>query len=189
MVSTPFIVHGAMVAFPLFFVYMLLVAMRTSPFSALLTSLVTDERRGSLMSLTVAVGQLGYAVGGALAGVLFAGAGYRSNAFLGAAAILGFGSHRLDPHSRSRNTPGRPRRKRSRPGARGPSELNVPGGSQLRYAYLRRIFTPPLVVMARMVGPPSPRVVRSCRPMRPRTVMGKSTSMPPLTVPVTSSAS
>lgn len=92
MVGTPFLVKGATIAYPVFFIYMLLVAMRTSPFSALLTSLVTDERRGSLMSLTVAVGQLGYAAGGAIAGPLFAATGYTSNAHLGAVAILGFGS-------------------------------------------------------------------------------------------------
>ena len=65
-----------------------LVAMRISPFSALLTALVSDERRGSLMSLTVALGQLGFALGGAIAGPLYAGYGYRSNTVLGAVSVL-----------------------------------------------------------------------------------------------------
>jgi predicted MFS family arabinose efflux permease len=70
---------------------MVLIAMRTSPFSALLTALVTDERRGSLMSLSVALGQVGMAAGGALAGPLFAGVGYPSNTALGAASVLAMG--------------------------------------------------------------------------------------------------
>lgn len=98
MASTPWVVTGPAFAYPVFFVTMVLIAMRTSPFSALLTALVKDERRGSLMSLSVAMGQVGMAVGGALAGPLFAGAGYASNAALGALSVLGMGLivwHRL----------------------------------------------------------------------------------------------
>jgi predicted MFS family arabinose efflux permease len=65
--------------------------MRISPFSALLTALVSDERRGSLMSLTVALGQVGFALGGAIAGPLFARIGYFSNTVLGAGFVLGMG--------------------------------------------------------------------------------------------------
>jgi predicted MFS family arabinose efflux permease len=78
-------------AYVAFFIIMVLVAMRVSPFSALLTALVNDEKRGSLMSLTVALGQMGFALGGAVAGPLFAGAGYFSNAVLGALFVLGMG--------------------------------------------------------------------------------------------------
>lgn len=78
-------------AYPLFFVTMVLVAMRVSPFSALLTALVEDERRGSLMSLTVALGQLGFAAGAAVAGILYAGAGYASNTVIAASSVLGMG--------------------------------------------------------------------------------------------------
>jgi predicted MFS family arabinose efflux permease len=88
MASTPFVVRSPWMAYPVFFVTMVLIAMRTSPFSALLTALVRDERRGSLMSLSVALGQVGMAVGGALAGPLFARAGYASNAALGALSVL-----------------------------------------------------------------------------------------------------
>ena len=70
---------------------MILVAMRISPFSALLTALVSDERRGSLMSLTVALGQVGFALGGAVAGPLFAEVGYVSNTVLRAVAVLAMG--------------------------------------------------------------------------------------------------
>ena len=75
-------------AYVFFFASMVLVAMRISPFSALLTALVSDERRGSLMSLTVALGQLGFALGGAIAGPLYAGIGYQSNTYFAAASVL-----------------------------------------------------------------------------------------------------
>lgn len=88
MVATVRVVTGPVSAYVFFFVTMILVAMRISPFSALLTALVSDERRGSLMSLTVALGQLGFALGGAVAGPLYAGVGYGSNAVLGAGFVL-----------------------------------------------------------------------------------------------------
>ncbi len=78
-------------AYPVFFISMVLVAMRISPFSALLTALVSDERRGSLMSFTIALGQVGFAVGAAVAGPLFARYGYASNTFLGAVFVLAMG--------------------------------------------------------------------------------------------------
>lgn len=88
--TVPF-VTGAVTAYVFFFFVMVLVAMRISPFSALLTALVSDERRGSLMSLTVALGQLGFALGGAIAGPLYAEVGYLSNAVLGAGSVLAMG--------------------------------------------------------------------------------------------------
>jgi predicted MFS family arabinose efflux permease len=90
MAVTTLVVRDLWVAYPLFFVLMVLVAMRVSPFSALLTALVEDRRRGSLMSLTVALGQVGFAVGGALAGPLFA-VGYWSNTMLGAVSVFTMG--------------------------------------------------------------------------------------------------
>jgi predicted MFS family arabinose efflux permease len=91
MLLTTFVLTRLWVAYPFFFLVMVLVAMRISPFSALLTSLVSDHRRGSLMSLTVALGQVGFAVGGALAGPLYAQVGYFSNAGLGAVSVLAMG--------------------------------------------------------------------------------------------------
>jgi predicted MFS family arabinose efflux permease len=85
------LVTNVTAAYFFFFFTMILVAMRISPFSALLTALVEDERRGSLMSLAVALGQLGFALGGAVAGPLFATVGFGANTVLGAIFILGMG--------------------------------------------------------------------------------------------------
>jgi predicted MFS family arabinose efflux permease len=89
--ATVHVVAGPRSAYVFFFLTMVLVAMRISPFSALLTALVSDERRGSLMSLTVALGQLGFALGGAVAGPLFANVGYQSNTVLAAIFVLAMG--------------------------------------------------------------------------------------------------
>lgn len=91
MVLTVRVVSNFATANVFFFLTMVLVAMRISPFSALLTALVSDERRGSLMSLTVALGQIGFALGAAIAGPLFANVGYFSNTLLGAAFVLAMG--------------------------------------------------------------------------------------------------
>ena len=91
MVLTVRVVTNFTTANVFFFLTMVLVAMRISPFSALLTALVSDERRGSLMSLTVALGQIGFALGAAMAGPLFANVGYFSNTLLGAAFVLAMG--------------------------------------------------------------------------------------------------
>jgi predicted MFS family arabinose efflux permease len=91
MVLTTPVMVSVTVAYPYFFVIMALVAMRIGPFSALLTALVPDGRRGSLMSLTIALGQVGFALGGTLAGLLYASAGYASTTVLGAVSVLGMG--------------------------------------------------------------------------------------------------
>jgi predicted MFS family arabinose efflux permease len=91
MLLTTVLVREFWMAFPLFFAVMILVAMRISPFSALLTALVSDERRGSLLSLTVALGQVGFAFGGAVAGPLFAKYGYWSNTIIAALSVLTMG--------------------------------------------------------------------------------------------------
>ena len=86
--ATPFVVRGLWPAYVVFFVAMGLFASRGSSFQALLTELVPDEHRGSLMSLTAATGQIGFAVGGALAGVVYAGVGYAASTLLSAAGCL-----------------------------------------------------------------------------------------------------
>jgi predicted MFS family arabinose efflux permease len=91
MLATTVILSSLWLAYPLFFLTMVLVAMRISPFSALLTALVPDHNRGSLMSLTVALGQVGFGLGGAIAGPLYADLGYGSNTVLGAVCVLGMG--------------------------------------------------------------------------------------------------
>jgi predicted MFS family arabinose efflux permease len=88
MALTTVVVVGMAVAYPLFFLAMVLMAMRVGPFSAMLTALVSHRQRGSLMSLTVAVGQAGYALGGAVSGLLFVQYGYRSDTGVGAVAVL-----------------------------------------------------------------------------------------------------
>lgn len=91
MLLTTVVIRDIWVAYPVFFLTMILVAMRISPFSALLTALVPDHNRGSLMSLTVALGQVGFGLGGALAGPLYASMGYGSNTVIGAVSVLGMG--------------------------------------------------------------------------------------------------
>jgi len=91
MLLTTLVIQDIWMAYPVFFLTMILVAMRISPFSALLTALVPDENRGSLMSLTVALGQVGFGLGGALAGPFYASMGYGSNSVIGAVSVLGMG--------------------------------------------------------------------------------------------------
>ena len=85
--ATPFVVSGALSAYVVFFFVMMLLALRLSPLQALLTTLVPDHQRGSLMSLVVAVGQMGGGLGGIVAGVAYAEFGYLGNAFLSALSI------------------------------------------------------------------------------------------------------
>jgi predicted MFS family arabinose efflux permease len=91
MALTTVVVGSIEAAYPHFFVIMGLVAMRIGPFSALLTALVRDERRGSLLSLTVALGQVGFAVGGTLSGLIYASSGFAVTSLLAASAVLGMG--------------------------------------------------------------------------------------------------
>ena len=88
MTLTTFIIRSVWMAYVVFFVTMVLIAMRMSPISALLTALVSDDRRGSLMSLAVATGQVGFAVGSAIAGPLYSALGFVSDTVLGALALL-----------------------------------------------------------------------------------------------------
>jgi predicted MFS family arabinose efflux permease len=85
------LVGSVFAAFPYFFVVMALVAMRIGPFSALLTALVPDRKRGSLLSITVALGQVGFAVGGTLSGFIYEAWGYGTTAVLAGASVLGMG--------------------------------------------------------------------------------------------------
>lgn len=75
-------------AFPVFFFSSVLLAVRMSPFQALLSALVPGERRGALMSLTVALGQVGFAAGASLAGIVYSQMDYRSSTFAGAGIAL-----------------------------------------------------------------------------------------------------
>jgi MFS family permease len=92
MALTTGVVTTVPLGYPWFFLVMALIAMRIGPFSALLTALVPDQRRGSLLSLTVALGQVGFALGSALAGVLYAGVGYPVTSVLAGVSVLAMGS-------------------------------------------------------------------------------------------------
>ncbi|MBA3322462.1 MAG: MFS transporter [Pyrinomonadaceae bacterium] len=88
MLSTTFLVRAFWVAYPLFFLLMMFVAARMSPLQALLSALVEDEQRGKLLSLAISVGQLGFAAGGALAGIAYTRHGYVSNTMAAAVAVF-----------------------------------------------------------------------------------------------------
>jgi predicted MFS family arabinose efflux permease len=82
------VVTSFWVAYVLFFLIMVLVAMRISPFQALTTELVSARKRGTLMSLLVAIGQVGYGLGGTIAGPAYVSYGYASNTIIGAVMIF-----------------------------------------------------------------------------------------------------
>ncbi len=88
MLATPFLASALWTVYGLFFILMALFASRASPFQALLTELVAADQRGSLMSLTTAIGQVGFGLGGAVAGVSYASYGFLANAVLAAGAAL-----------------------------------------------------------------------------------------------------
>ena len=88
MSGVTFFIQEFWLAFPVFFVSSVLMAARMSPFQALLSALVSGGRRGALMSLTVSLGQIGFASGAALAGVIYSQAGYRAGTFAGAGIAL-----------------------------------------------------------------------------------------------------
>jgi len=88
MVGTTFFVTDLYFAFILFPIAMILIAMRISPFQALSSELVKSNNRGTMMSLLVAIGQVGYGLGGSIAGPLYSMKGYASNTFFGASAIF-----------------------------------------------------------------------------------------------------
>lgn len=87
--ATPWIMMGLGSAAALFFVLMALVAARSGALDALLTALVPGTQRGSMMSLMMASGQLGFGVGGAVAGPVYGSVGYGGNTALAALTAVG----------------------------------------------------------------------------------------------------
>lgn len=79
LIATTWAISGLITAYIFISILVLLVAVRMSPMYALMTALVSDDRRGSLMSLSVSFGQFGFGVGAAVAGLLYAQFGYFSN--------------------------------------------------------------------------------------------------------------
>lgn len=88
MLITTYVIKDFWVAYIIFFLTMVLIAMRISPFQALSTQLIKSDNRGSLMSLLVAIGQVGYGVGGSIAGPFYVKSGYVSNTIIGTVMIL-----------------------------------------------------------------------------------------------------
>lgn len=88
MLITTYVINDFWVAYVIFFITMVLIAMRISPFQALSTQLIKSDNRGSLMSLLVAIGQIGYGVGGSIAGPFYVESGYVSNTIIGTIMIL-----------------------------------------------------------------------------------------------------
>lgn len=87
-VSITLLVQHIATAFIIFALVMVLFAARIGPFQALITQLVPATRRGSLMSLAVGTGQLGFAFGSMLAGVAYAHGGYRISTIIASIFLL-----------------------------------------------------------------------------------------------------
>jgi len=89
MVVTTYWTTNMWIAFLLFGFAMTMFAIRVSPLQSLMTALVEEKRRGVLLSLAVAIGQVGIGIGSAVAGIAYVKYGYISNTMMGAVAILG----------------------------------------------------------------------------------------------------
>ncbi len=87
MVATTYTIFNMWTAYFMFAVAMVMIAMRISPLQSLMTALVPAQRRGILMSLAVAIGQVGIGIGGAVAGLAYTKYGYLSNTLIAAASI------------------------------------------------------------------------------------------------------
>ena len=88
MSGVTFVIREFWLAFPVFFFSSVLLSARMSPFQALLSALAGGERRGALMSLTVALGQVGFASGAALSGIIYSQIDYRASTFASAAVAV-----------------------------------------------------------------------------------------------------
>lgn len=88
MAATPWLMVGAVAAGVFFAMMAALIAARSGPLDALLTGIVPDSLRGSLMSALMAIGQLGFALGGAAAARGYASYGYPASTLAAAATAL-----------------------------------------------------------------------------------------------------
>lgn len=85
MIAMPWLLVSFWVAYPVFFMIMVFVAMRISPMQALVSSLVAPGLRGRLLALGFAVGQVGFGLGSSVAGPLYLAYGFTSVAVVGGA--------------------------------------------------------------------------------------------------------
>jgi predicted MFS family arabinose efflux permease len=83
-----FVVTERWLAYLLYMGIMGMFSIRMAPLQALLTALVPDRLRGTLLSLAIAVGQVGTGIGAAFAGMLYAGFGYRASTLTSAATMI-----------------------------------------------------------------------------------------------------
>ena len=74
--------------YPIYVATMGLFALRASPLQALITALVPGHQRGTLMSLVIAVGQIGTGAGAAIAGLLYEAEGFRPVSLLAASTVV-----------------------------------------------------------------------------------------------------
>ena len=88
MCLTTVVLTSFWITYILFFFIMMFVAARVSPFQALVSEIIPDEQRGAMMSLTIALGQIGLGLGGALAGIIYTTSGFTSNTLFGAVSVL-----------------------------------------------------------------------------------------------------
>jgi MFS family permease len=86
-----YVVTERWLAYLLYMGIMGMFSIRMAPLQALLTALVPDRLRGTLLSLAIAVGQVGTGIGAALAGLLYDGFGYRASTLASAATMLVLG--------------------------------------------------------------------------------------------------
>ena len=89
MIVTTYWTTSRWVAYVLFGFAMVMFGLRMSPLQSLMTAIVEERRRGALLSLAVAIGQIGIGIGGAAAGFAYVKWGFISNTATGAVAILG----------------------------------------------------------------------------------------------------
>jgi predicted MFS family arabinose efflux permease len=86
--TLPVAVRGLVSAYVCFFLAMVLTAGRVSPLQALLPSLVSEEKRGTLSSFVVATGQLFGGLGGLAGGAVYERFGFDAEVWLTVVAML-----------------------------------------------------------------------------------------------------
>lgn len=88
MLATTTVVTNAWYAYLIFGLSMVMVALRISPLQSLMTALVPSVRRGMLMSLAVAIGQVGMSVSASVSGFLYESRGFFANTAAASFTIL-----------------------------------------------------------------------------------------------------
>lgn len=88
MLLTTYLIYAMWVAFLIFGFAMFMFSLRLSPLQSLMTALVEESRRGALLSMAIAIGQVGIGIGGAVAGLAYVSFGYTSNTITASVAIL-----------------------------------------------------------------------------------------------------